>query len=83
MVRVENEWLHIRAGSFVFIYLDLVPITDINSLRKHAYSKILKILFFQIKKNLIFSCSCSKHRLWEQPRRGGSNKYPQYMFLAK
>ena len=24
MVRVENEWLRIRAESFVFIYLDLM-----------------------------------------------------------
>ena len=64
------------------------------SLRKHAYSNILKILSqktenFQIK-TLIFSYFCSKHRLWvlvttasQPPRRGGSNEYPQSMCLSK
>ena len=31
-VRVENEWLHIRAVSFVFIYLDLM--------RNHPFSTL-------------------------------------------
>ena len=60
------------------------------TLRKHAYSNILKILppnnkKFQIK-NLIFLYFCSKHGLWyslESPRRGGSNEYPQSMFLSR
>ena len=39
------------------------------SLRKHAYSNILKILppkneNFQMKNSYIFSYFCSKHRLW-------------------
>ena len=61
-----------------------------HSLRKHAYSHILKILqpkteHFQMKKNLIIffvhipaqniDCGYSL----EPPRRGGSN-YPQSMF---
>ena len=60
------------------------------SLRKHAYSNILKILppkneNFQIKCFYFFSYFCSKHRLWvlvrtASPRRGGSNEYPQSMF---
>ena len=61
------------------------------SLRKHAYSNILKIFppineNFQIK-ILIFliffaqniDCGYSL----EPPRRGGSNEYPQYMFLSR
>ena len=59
-----------------------------GSLRKHAYSNVLKILppenvNFQ-RKNLIFfhisaqniDCGYSL----ERPQRGGSNKYPQSMF---
>ena len=61
------------------------------SLRKHAYSNILKILQpkkenFQIKNSDIFhipaqniDCGYSL----EPPRRGGSNEYQQSMFLAK
>ena len=33
-------------------------------------------------KNWYFSNFCSKHRLWV-PRRGGSNEYPQSMFLSR
>ena len=56
-----------------------------DTLRKLAYSNILKILppkheNFQIKNSDIFSYFCSKHRLC---RRGGSNEYPQYMFLSR
>ena len=35
---------------------------------------------------IIFGISAQKHRLWyslEPPRRGGSNEYPQSMFLAE
>ena len=34
----------------------------------------------------IFHISAQKHRLWyslEPPRRGGSNEYPQSMFLRR
>ena len=60
-----------------------------RSLRKHAYSNILKILQpnkekFQIKFFDIFhipaqniDCGYSL----EPPRRGGSNKYPQSIFI--
>ena len=61
------------------------------SLRKHAYSNILKILlpkndfFFKIKNSDIFhnpaqniDCGYSL----EQPRRGGSNEYPQSMLFS-
>ena len=61
------------------------------SLGKHAYSNIEKILppkteNFQIKNRLIFSYFCSNiycgYSL-EPPRRGGSNEYPQSMFLCR
>ena len=62
----------------------------IFTLRKHAYSNILKILppkneNFQIKNSDIFTfllktdCGYSL----EPPRRGGSNEYPQSMFLSR
>ena len=60
-------------------------------LRKHAYSNILKILppkneNFQIKNSDIFHISAQnidcRYSL-EPPRRGGSNGYPQYMFLSR
>ena len=59
-----------------------------NTLRKHAYSNILKILppkneNFQIKFFYIFHVSAQNigcgYSL-EPPHRGGSNKYPQSMF---
>ena len=55
------------------------------SLRKHAYSNILKILLpknenFQIQKVWYFPYFCSKHRLWG---RGGSNEYPQSIYLSR
>ena len=60
-------------------------------LRKHAYSNILKILppkngNFQIKTSDIFHMSAQNidcgYSL-EPPRRGGSNEYPQSMFLSR
>ena len=62
-----------------------------STLRKHAYSNILKIAQpkkenFQIKKIGYFSYFCSKHDCGyslEPPHGGGSNEYPQCMFLAK
>ena len=49
-----------------------------NTLRKHAYSNVLKILLpknenFRIKNSDIFHIS----------QRGGSNKYPKSMFLSR
>ena len=60
-------------------------------LRKHAYSYILKILppkneNFQIKNSDIFHVSAQNldcgYSL-EPPYRGGSNEYPQSMFLSR
>ena len=62
-----------------------------KSLRKHAYSNILKILRpkkenFQIKNSDIFYISAQNidcgYSL-EPPRRGGSNEYPHSMLLCK
>ena len=64
---------------------------DIKTLRKHAYSNILKISptkteSFQIKNSDIFHISAQNidcvYSL-EPPRRGGSNEYPQSMFWAE
>ena len=61
-------------------------------LRKHAYSRILKILQpkkekFQIKKKSdsfqIFAQNIDCGYSFEPPRRGGSNGYPQSMFLSR
>ena len=66
------------------------PITNIT-LRKHAYSNILKILppkkgTYSDKKSDIFyipaqniDCGYSL----EPPPRGGSNEYPQFMLFTK
>ena len=62
-----------------------------SSLRKHAYSNILKILppkneNFQIKNSYILHISDQNidcgYSL-EPPRRGGSNEYTQSMFLSR
>ena len=61
------------------------------SLQKHAYSNILKILppkneNFQIKTSDIFHISAQSLDCvdsLELPRQGGSNEYPQSMFLSR
>ena len=61
------------------------------SLRKHAYSIILKIFppkneNFQIKISYILHISDQNKDCGyslEPPRRGGSNEYPQSMFLSR
>ena len=64
---------------------------DSVSLRKHAYSNILKTLppkneNFQMKNSDIFHISAQNidcgYSL-EAPRRGGSNEYPQYVLGQK
>ena len=61
------------------------------TLRKHAYSNILKILQPQKEKTsdknsdifLISPQNIDYGYLLEPPRRGGSNEYPQSMFLSR
>ena len=69
---------------------ELSPL-KVYPLRKHAYSNILKILppkneNFQIKNSDIFHNSAKNidcgYSL-EPPRWGGSNEYPQSMFLSR
>ena len=70
---------------------NMEPLTATTPLRNHAYSNILKTLQkkkenFQIKKSDIFRISAQNiycgYSL-EPPRRGGSNEYPQSMFLSR
>ena len=83
--------------NFLYLYLYLYCITPSRglcagfTLRKQAYSNILKILppkneNFQIKNSGIFHISAQNidcgYSL-EPPRRGGSNEYPQSMFLSR
>ena len=65
--------------------------TSYNTLRKHAYSNILKISppktkSFQIKILIFLHISAQNidygYSL-EPPHRGGSNEYPQSMFLSR
>ena len=61
------------------------------TLRKHAYSNILRILprkneNLQMKNSDIFLISAQNIDFGyslEPPRRGGSNEYPQSMFLSR
>ena len=78
-------------------YLDSVPYLPfifrrlLLTLRKHAYSNILKILQpkkenIQIKNSDIFHFSSKNIHFGyslEPPRRGGSNEYPQSMLFSK
>ena len=76
---------HSRRDDVEYLIDDIIP------LQKHAYSNILKILQlkkenFQIKNPDIFHISAQKHRLWVVVRTappGGSNDYPQSMFLSR
>ena len=76
---------HSSVTAFAFILLSEC------TLRKHAYSNILKILqpkteTFQIKTFDIFLISAQNIDCWysiEPPQRGGSNEYPQSMFLSR
>ena len=69
----------------------LLFVLCVASLRKHAYSNILKIIppkneNIQIKKSNIFHISAQNINCGyslEPPRRGGSNGYPQSMLLSR
>ena len=70
------------------VLIIIVKVLLKKTLRKHAYSNILKILppkneNFQINFFYIFHISAQNidcgYSL-EPPRRGGSNEYPQSMF---
>ena len=65
--------------------------SSVQPLRKHAYSNMLKILPTKYENFLMKNCSSfhvSAQNIecgysLEPPRRGGSNEYPQSMFLSK
>ena len=70
-------------------FVDMLPVFKFHetphiTLRKHAYSNILKILQpkrgkFSDKNSDIFHISAQNIDCWyslEPPRRGGSNEYP-------
>ena len=78
--------------AMVYIFLSLLLLLGhLVTLRKHAYSNILKILpskneNFQIKNSDIFQDSAQNidfEYSLRPPRRGGSNEYPQSMFSAE
>ena len=82
-VLVEESLILSMECNFTTFYL---------ALRKHAYSNILKILppkkteNFQIRNSdtfhiLLKNTDCGYSL--EPPRRGGSNEYPQSMFLSR
>ena len=89
LIAAPGKWLY-RTVVFFFVFFFQVVSTGTNiiSLRKHAYSNILKILLpknenFQLKISDIFHISAQNidcGYLLEPPRRGGSNDYPQSMF---
>ena len=73
------------------VLVENCPVSLEKTLRKHTYSNTLKIYhqkmaIFQIKNSDIFHISAQNidcgYSL-EPPRRGGSNEYPQSMFLSR
>ena len=71
------------AGSAVFTFAILSEkfgVPNCKTLRKHAYSNILKISppkteSFQIKNSDIFYYFCSKHRLWVLVRTASVRRF--------
>ena len=93
-----RPWCLFTSGIFFIFVLFVLILTFgrgsnivIISLRKHAYSNILKISpqkkwKFSDKISDIFHISAQNigcGHLLEPPRGGGSNKYPQNMFLSR
>ena len=75
-----------------YLYMQILSfIWSVSSLRKQAYSNILKNLQpktgkFSDKNSHIFHISAQNIDCWysfEPPRRGDSNEYPQPMFLSR
>ena len=66
------------------VALSILNITDTQSHYENVPIQLYWEFYHQKMKNIqiknwYFSYSCSKHRLW----RGGSNEYPQSMFLSR
>ena len=79
-------WMLIRSASLMHAYRQ-----HVFPLRKHTYSNIQRILppkneKVQIKNSCSFHISAQNidcGYLLEPPRRGGSNEYPQCIFLSR
>ena len=77
----KGSTIRVKINSFLS---DKAPVSERPSLRKHAYSNILRILppkneNFQMKNSGSFHISAQNidcGYLLEPPRRGGSNEYP-------
>ena len=93
-VRAIDVRLYIHIQIYILLEKNISYLMDKPqkcSLRKHAYSNILKILppkneNFQIKNSDIFHISSQnidRGYSLEPPRRGGSNEYPRSMFLSR
>ena len=88
----SGTYSNIIISSFLcFHWFVICEVTVVVSLRKYAYSNILKMLppkkwKFSDKNSDIFHISAQNidcgYSL-EPPRRGGSNEYPQSMFLSR
>ena len=91
----SNQALHCFSQVCVLVCrterVKVINVPRCFTLRKHAYSNILKILqpkkeTFQIKNFIFFFISAQRidcgYSL-EPPSRGGSNEYQQSMFCAK
>ena len=84
-------WLFYWCYRIHFKGIAFIDVLRRKSLRKHAYSNILKVLppknkIFQIKKCDIFHISAQnidRGYSLVPPQRGGSNKYPQSMVLSR
>ena len=86
-----TEYIALNKRNIRYIcYVCLFFFTSVP-LQKHAYSNIYKISppkteNFQILNTDIFQISAQNIDCWcllEPPQQGGSNKYPQYMFLSR
>ena len=69
----------------LYLPIAIILITKTH-LFKYTENFTTKNWIFSDKKNLIFSYFSSKYRLWvllRTARRGGSNEYPQSMFLSR
>ena len=74
-------WSESSLGAHVLIIKE-TRLYNVDPLKPHFY--IVKLGFTGV--HIISLISAQKHRLWyslEPPRRGGSNEYPQSMFLSR
>ena len=88
---ISKNYFVLLIVKFQKTHFSIFHLSHAATLRKHAYSNILKILpskneNFQIKNSDIFPISAQNivcgYSL-EPPRRGGPNEYPQSMILSR